>query len=112
MALEHPADDTPSEIVQRSGWGDLSCAAEKERGVDEFDGGFGEHARPVIDEDGGDEAGEPEPVEIRVEGTRREDALGPDEAPDDGGVEENTAVGAGEAVGLVLGANVFNGVGE
>ena len=38
-----------------------------------------------------------------------EDAAGTDEAPDDGGVEEDAAVGAGEVGRLFAGADVGDG---
>lgn len=112
MFLKHPPDHPPRQIIQRRRGRDLPGSSEEKRRVQEPERGFGEHTREEVDQNWGGEADEPEPVEVCVEGAWGEDALGADEAPDDGGVEEDAAVGAGEAVGLVLGADVFDGVGE
>lgn len=48
-------------------------------------------------------------MEVHVDATWGEDALRPDETPDDGSVEEDAAVGAVELVGLVLGADILDG---
>jgi hypothetical protein len=52
------------------------------------------------------ESTNPEEVQqARIDLAERVDARGPDGAPDDGGGEDGAAVGAGEAVGLVRGAD-------
>ena len=84
----------------------MAAAAEDEGGGEVSERHFGEHAREEVDYDGGEDAGEPEPLQVGVDASGGEDALGTDQAPDDGGVEEDTAVGTVEFVGLVFGADV------
>lgn len=112
MLVEDVADDAPGEVVERGGGGDGVAAAEDEGGGEVAEGGAGEGAGEGVEEDRGEGAGEPEVLEVGVEGARGEDALGADEAPDDGGVEEDAAVGAVELAALVLGADVCDGAAE
>ena len=112
MLVEHISHDPPSEIIERSRRWDLAAAAENKRRGQVSEIGAGESAREGVEEDGGERAGQPEVLEVSVDGSRGEDALGADETPDDGGVEEDAAVGAVELVGLVLGANVRDGAAE
>ena len=84
-------------------------AAEDEGKGDIFDRGTGEHASEDVYGHGGKDTREPEPLEVLIEAADGEDALGADQAPDDGGVEEDAAVGAVELVGLVFRADVGDG---
>lgn len=106
MLVEDVADDAPGEVVERGGGGDPAAAAEDEGRGEVAERGAGEGAGEGVEEDRGEGAGEPEVLEVGVEGARGEDALGADEAPDDGGVEEDAAVGAVEFARLVFGADV------
>ena len=112
MLVEDVADDAPGEVVERGGGGDLTAAAEDEGGGEVAEGEAGESAGEGVEDDGGERAGEPKVLQVRVDGAGGEDALGADETPDDGGVEEDAAVGAVELVGLVLGADVGDGATE
>lgn len=112
VLVEHVAHDPPREVVERGRRRDLAAAAEDEGRGQVAEVGLGEGAREAVEEDGRQGAREPEPLEVGVDGARGEDALGPDEPPDDGGVEEDAAVGAVEFVGLVLGADVGDGAAE
>lgn len=68
-----------------------------------------EEAGAQVDEDWEGEADEPEVHEWAVELAGGEDAGGADRAPDYGGCEEDAAVGAGEVVWLVAGADGGDG---
>lgn len=50
-------------------------AAEEEGRAEEADGGPGEEPREEVDEEGGCGAGEPEPLEVSVDGAGGEDAF-------------------------------------
>ncbi len=109
MLVKHIPHDPPRKVIERSSRRNLAAAAENKRGRKVAKVGAGERAREGVEEDGSERAGQPEVLEIGVDGARGEDALGADETPDDGGVEEDATVGAVELVGLVLGANVCDG---
>lgn len=104
--VEDVADDTPSEVIERSSRWDTATAAEDEGGGEVAERSTGEGASEGVEEDGSQCAGHPEPLEIGVYRAGREDALRTNETPDDGSVEEDTTVGAIEFVDLVLGANI------
>ena len=108
VAIEKPTNDAPGEVIERCGRGDVSCASEYQRCREIFDVRSREHACAKVDKDGEEDACEPEPLKVDVDATGRENALRANETPDDGGVEEDSSVRAGEAVLLVLGADAFD----
>ena len=105
VLVEHVPDNAPREIVQRRGRRDRARAPKNNRCGQVADVGLGEHAGGDVDDDRKEGADEPEPQEAAVQVARREDTLGPDETPDDGGVEEDTAVGAAVVIRLSPGAD-------
>ena len=110
--VEDVAHNAPGKVVEGCRGGKLAGATEDERHGDVFDGRFGEHARQYVDDDGGHDPCEPKPLEVLIETADGENALGADEPPDDGGVEEDAAIGTVELVGLVFGADVGDGAAE
>ena len=109
VLVEHESDDTPREIVERSGRRQVSGSAENDGCGKVADVSLWEHAGADIDDDGEEGAHEPEIEETAVEVSGGEDALWADETPDDGGVEEDSAVGACVMVLLVFCADVLDG---
>ena len=69
----------------------------------------GEGASEGVKEDRSHCAGQPEILEVDVDGSGGEDALRTDETPDDGSVEKDATVGTVELVGLVLGTDICDG---
>ncbi len=106
MFVEDVAHDAPSKIIERSSRGNFATAAEDEGSGEVTKWSAGEGASEGVEDDGCHGAGQPEPLKIGVDRSRREDALRADETPDDRSVEEDAAVRAIEFVGLVLGANI------
>ena len=112
VLVEDEADDAPCEVVERCSGRDLAGPTEDERRVEVAEVHLGEHAGETVEYDRCGGADEPEPLEVCVDGARAEDPLWAYQAPYDGSVEEDTAVGAIEFVGLVLGADVRDGAAE
>ncbi len=112
MLIEHIPHDPPRKVVERGRRRDVAAAAKDQRRGQVSEVGAGEGASEGVEDDGSEGAGQPEVLEVGVDGARGEDALRSDETPDDGCVEKDAAVGAVELVGLVLGANVRDGAAE
>ena len=112
VLVENEPHDPPREVIDRCSRRDLSTAAEDERSGQIAPRAAGKRASERVKEDRSRRAGEPEILEVGVDGSGGEDALRADETPDDGSVEKDTAVGAIELVGLVFGADVGNGAAE
>ena len=112
VLVEDVAHDPPREVVERCSRRDLSTAAEDERSGEIAPRAAGKCTRERVKEDRSGHTGEPEILEVGVDGSGGEDALRTDETPDDGGVEKDPAVRAIELVGLVFGADVGNGAAE
>ena len=106
VLVEDIAHNAPGEIIERSGRWDVTTAAEDERCREVSEREFGKHAGKDVDQYRGKDTSEPEPLQIGVYASWREDALGTDQAPDDGGVEKDTPAGTIEFVGLVFRTNV------
>ena len=106
--VEDKADDAPSDVVERSSRGDETGSAKDDRRGEIADGRFGEHAGADVDQDGEGGTDEPEPHERGVHLADGEDASRADDAPDDGGVEEDAPVGTVEVVFLVQVADVLD----
>lgn len=106
VLIEDETHDAPREVIERGRRRDIARAAEDEGSREVSERCAGERTSEGVKEDRSRCACEPEILEVGVDGTGREDALGADETPDDGGVEEDAAVGAVEFVYLVLGADV------
>ena len=107
--VEEPADGSPGEIVERGRGRQLAGAGEDDGGVEVADVRFGPGPGAEVEENRGEGADDPEVHQGGVDLPGGEDAAGADEAPDDGGVEEDTAVGAGEMRDLSRRAHVFDG---
>ena len=102
ILVEGKAHDAPGEIVERSSRWNLTTTAENERCREVSEWYFGEHAGKDVDQYRGKDTSEPEPLQVGVYTSWGKDALGTDQAPDDGGVEKDTPVGTIELVGLVF----------
>ena len=106
VLVERKAHDTPGQIVERSSRWNLTTAAVDERCREVPERHFGKHAGKDVDQHRGKDTSEPEPLQVGVYASWREDALRTDQAPDDGGVEKDTPIGTIEFVGLVFGTDV------
>lgn len=99
MRIEKEADKRPDREVEARGWRDPAEAAEDDGEVDSAPGAARlAAAADEPDEDRGDEADGEGPDERSVEGGGAEEAVGADDAPEDGAVEVHAGDGAGEAV--------------
>ena len=106
VLVKGESHDAPGEIVERGSRWNLTTAAEDERCREVLEWEFRKHAGKDVDQYRGKDTREPEPLQVGVYASWREDALGTDQAPDDGGVEKDTPVGAVELVGLVFRTDV------
>lgn len=109
--LEHKAYYAPGKVVQRRRRWDGSCSTEDERRHEEARWGLRIAFHVEVNAHGDDGADDKEKEEAGVDTAGGEHAVRADEAPDDGGGEEDAAAGAGEVVGLVGLADVGD-VGE
>lgn len=107
--VEDEADNAPGEIVERSGGWNQTTTTENDGSAEVADGGLGPGTSTKVDQDRKNSAGQPEPHHVGVHLTRGEDPLWSNDTPDDGGVEEDTAVGTAEVVDLGLTADIGNG---
>ncbi len=107
--IENVPDNAPRKVVERGGGRHLTRPAKDEGEGHVLYGCTGEHACKDIDEDWSEDAGKPEPLQVRIQAASREDALWADQAPYDGCIEENATSGAVELVGLMSGADIGDG---
>ena len=106
--VEHETNTTPHKICEGSSGGNHASTAENQGSVQELGTALGPFASNNPDNGRQGESGEPEPLEASVHLANGEHALGTDDTPDDGGVEEDAAVGAGVVVCLMGVANIAN----
>lgn len=85
--LEDEAHDAPGEVVQWCRWGNGAGAVEYQGCDDETSWGLRPALDDKVDDDGEYGTDEKEDEEARVDASRGEDPIRPNQAPDDGGYE-------------------------
>jgi len=99
--VEDESDDTPGKIGHWSRWRDVANTTEDDRGVQIPGWAPWETLRCVVKDDWKSGTNKPEVLQVRVETFARENAVRPNDTPDDGCGEEHATVGAGETSRLV-----------
>ena len=106
--VEDDADNAPAEVNIHGGGRNQTRAAVDDGRANVSQKRLGPSTSHQPSNDGRDGANEPEPLQIRVDGTATEDAGGANSSPHDRSGVKDSAAGAGIVVLLVRGADVGN----
>ena len=109
MLIEQPAHHAPRKVVQWCCRRKFSRPAENQGSVQITNIRLWPGSSSEVKDNGGKGSEDPKVHQGTVNLARGEDAAGADEAPDDGGVEEHAAIGAGEVGDLFRGADILDG---
>lgn len=107
--VEDESGETPGGVVDGCGRRNLARTAEDDGCVEVSEVGLGEHAGKEVEEGWGNGTSDEEVQQAVVDLASREDTLGTDETPNDGGSKENVATWAGEVTGVVGRAEELDG---